>query len=171
MRVTSVSVIVALAATGLAQSATDLPKCATSCVGNSLQSGTGCSTIDIGCICKSSGWIAGLACCVSKSCPKPDQDATIKYAQNLCAAYAKLPTEASCPSNSTTSAAPSSGSSGASTSVGPTSVGPTSSAASGVASGTNAAASAAKPSSSAAAAGQFGVGAGIAALGFLAAAL
>jgi len=104
----------------LAQDVGDLPSCAQSCVGNSLSS-TGCGNINVQCICGSKQWIAGLSCCISKSCNTADQAATIKYAQNLCSTVGiTLPTTASCSNsttNSTTSGTSTSGSTASSTSA------------------------------------------------------
>lgn len=49
--------------------ADNLPACAQSCVTNY----NGCSQFDVACICGSSAWISGLACCVSKVCSASDQ--------------------------------------------------------------------------------------------------
>lgn len=48
------------------------------CVGDSITS-TGCSNIDAECICKSSGLIDNLACCVSKDCDSEDQQSTFLF--------------------------------------------------------------------------------------------
>lgn len=49
-----------------------LPKCAGSCVtGDSFG---GCKLSDIKCICSNKSYLAGLACCVSKSCDAADQE-------------------------------------------------------------------------------------------------
>jgi len=97
--------IAAIATTVIGQDLSQLPKCATACVGNSLTSGTGCSSLNVTCICLSSGWIANLACCVSKGCNQADTDTTIKFAQQICGGVGvnNLPATAGC-SNSTTAA-------------------------------------------------------------------
>ncbi|QIX00435.1 hypothetical protein AMS68_005952 [Peltaster fructicola] len=87
-----------LATTVLADS---LPTCAQSCVTNY----NGCSQFDVACICGSSAWIQGLACCVSKVCSADDQQATINYANTICAGVGitNLPQTASCASGASTS--------------------------------------------------------------------
>jgi len=90
----------AFAATVLAQDLTQLPSCATSCVGNSLSS-TGCGSLNVTCICNSAGWISGLTCCISKGCDQADINSTIKFAQQICQPVGvTLPSVAVC-SNST----------------------------------------------------------------------
>ncbi|KAF2148246.1 hypothetical protein K461DRAFT_282672 [Myriangium duriaei CBS 260.36] len=60
-----------------------LPDCTANCIDSTYG---GCGSFNIKCICGSSTWIAGLACCISKVCSPADQETTIKFADNLCAA-------------------------------------------------------------------------------------
>ncbi|KAI9866009.1 MAG: hypothetical protein M1813_001976 [Trichoglossum hirsutum] len=79
------SVIVAmLAPLALGQSLADIPNCAQGCVTNSLTS-TGCSTIDIKCICSANTFISNISCCIKTSCSTGDQAKTIKFASDICA--------------------------------------------------------------------------------------
>ncbi|KAF2665983.1 hypothetical protein BT63DRAFT_427768 [Microthyrium microscopicum] len=98
--------IAAFAALAQAQSLSDLPKCAQTCVGTSLGS-TGCSSLQIDCICKSSKWISDLSCCVAGTCSTADQQNTITFAQQLCQTVGvTLPTsaQAACAAGNGTSA-------------------------------------------------------------------
>ncbi|QDS67486.1 hypothetical protein FKW77_001128 [Venturia effusa] len=100
----STSLIFALAASVVAQDLGQLPTCATACVGNSLSS-TGCGQLNVSCICNSSGWIAGLSCCIASGCNDADKAATIKFAQNICLPVGvTLPTAAVCSTPGATAA-------------------------------------------------------------------
>ncbi|KAF2405563.1 hypothetical protein EJ06DRAFT_30323 [Trichodelitschia bisporula] len=104
--------IAALAASVIAQTPdlSQLPKCATSCVGTGLTT-TGCSNINVNCICASKDWINTLSCCVSKACSEDDQKKTIQFAHDICApAGVALPSAAGC---SSADAGPTSSPSGA----------------------------------------------------------
>ncbi|MCJ1339019.1 hypothetical protein MMC09_004308 [Bachmanniomyces sp. S44760] len=104
-----ITAITAFAALAAAQSLGDFPSCSQNCVGNSLGS-TGCSAIDIHCICASQGWIAGLSCCVAQNCSPADQGTTEKFAGQLCKGVGvTLPSQASCSGSSGASSTDSSG--------------------------------------------------------------
>lgn len=129
MRFSVVGMIAGVAALAQGQSLTDLPKCAQSCVGDSITT-TGCSAIKVSCICASSDWIAGLSCCVAKNCTLEDQAKTIQFAQDICKSVGiSVPTDAQAAcaskSNSTSSAnsTTSPTASAATTSVAPTKTG------------------------------------------------
>ncbi|GKT40047.1 GPI-anchored CFEM domain protein ARB_01017 [Colletotrichum spaethianum] len=77
---------VAIALAGLAVAQTDLPACAQDCT-NQYTSGNaiaGCSNLDIKCICSNSGFLDGIACCLTKACPPADQETAVKFAKNIC---------------------------------------------------------------------------------------
>ncbi|MCJ1376739.1 hypothetical protein MMC20_007984 [Loxospora ochrophaea] len=73
----------ALAVFTSAQSLSDLPSCAVSCVGNGLSS-TGCAETDFKCICSDSAWIGQLTCCVESACDQADQQTTVQFADQIC---------------------------------------------------------------------------------------
>ncbi|KAF2176679.1 hypothetical protein K469DRAFT_722069 [Zopfia rhizophila CBS 207.26] len=115
MRFSSVAIVAALSSLALAQNLLDqLPKCAQDCVGSNFG---GCNPFDIPCVCKNKDLISNLSCCVSTKCSQQEQDATIKFAIDLCKAYnIEVPTSASCSAgaSSTSAASVSSGASNAS---------------------------------------------------------
>ncbi|KXJ85641.1 hypothetical protein Micbo1qcDRAFT_209798 [Microdochium bolleyi] len=76
----AVLVISALFAAVLAQ---NLPSCAQTCVNQLTQNNqiAGCAQADAACICRNN---SQFACCLSRTCSKADQDASVSYANNLC---------------------------------------------------------------------------------------
>ncbi|KAH8676740.1 hypothetical protein BGZ60DRAFT_526173 [Tricladium varicosporioides] len=87
-----------------------LPDCAKTCVtqyttGSSIG---GCPALDIVCICSSSGFLSGIACCLAGSCNAADQATAVTFARNFCGSsgVTNLPSSVSC---SSTSAASSTG--------------------------------------------------------------
>lgn len=69
----AVSVAIATVLVGLASAQTGnlgIPSCANSCIGSFGK----CGGFDAQCICTDKSLIANLACCVSVSCDKADQD-------------------------------------------------------------------------------------------------
>lgn len=111
------SLAILLAARALAQ--ISLPRCAQSCVTQYTSGSTigGCNSLDIACICSNNDFLSNIACCVARVCDQADQQATISYAQQLCAldGVTNLPTDASCSSSSSSSSSASSASSASST--------------------------------------------------------
>jgi len=93
--------------TGLISAQDGLPTCAQSCVAG-FTSGSqigGCSSVDIVCICSSSTFLSGIACCLAGKCDAADQQAATEYAQNLCKAsgVTNLPSAVSCASTAAAS--------------------------------------------------------------------
>jgi len=96
MRLQAFSVVAAIACTVFAQDLTQLPPCASKCVGTSLST-TGCGQLNVTCICASKDWISGLSCCVAQACSAADIDKTVKFAQNICLpAGVTIPSTVSC---------------------------------------------------------------------------
>ncbi|KAL1987649.1 hypothetical protein VTN96DRAFT_2890 [Rasamsonia emersonii] len=105
MKLAAISLaLTALAAGTAAQSLSDLPKCAQDCATNAIPQECG---LDVKCICSAQSFIASITCCVAKACSPADQDATIKFADNLCgiAGVTTLPQTAVCTTTATASAA------------------------------------------------------------------
>ncbi|KAK4971168.1 hypothetical protein LTR66_011488 [Elasticomyces elasticus] len=133
MRVAILSAVAALSALTLAINVPGLPACAGTCVGSNLG---GCQQIDVACICKNTGYIQSLSCCVAQSCSPADQEndediqeeglltrwrpATIKFAAGICSGQGVVvPSSATCAStaSSTATSAASSSSSSVATPV------------------------------------------------------
>ncbi|KIW06668.1 uncharacterized protein PV09_02374 [Verruconis gallopava] len=104
MRFSTFSAITTLAAAVFAQDLSQLPSCGYSCISVGV-SGSGCSTTDIACLCKSSSWISELACCVSKSCDAADQQSIASIAEGYCSSAGVTTTlQATCASSATSAA-------------------------------------------------------------------
>lgn len=73
---TAVALLTSLAAAQIP----GLPDCAASCVGDSFGS---CNGLDVKCICSSTEFIGGLACCVSKACSTADQESKLNHERAL----------------------------------------------------------------------------------------
>ncbi|KAH6675581.1 hypothetical protein B0J14DRAFT_367406 [Halenospora varia] len=100
-----------------------LPDCAKTCV-TQYTSGSnigGCPSLDIVCICSSSGFLSGIACCLAGSCNAADQATAVTFARNFCGSsgVTNLPSSVSCSSTSAASSTgtPASAASGTSTSA------------------------------------------------------
>ncbi|KAI0478709.1 hypothetical protein GGR56DRAFT_335913 [Xylariaceae sp. FL0804] len=99
-------VAVAFISSVVAQDLGGLPSCARSCLseftsGNTI--GT-CPRLDVACICGSSSFISGIACCLSSVCSAADQESSVQYAAKLCDTVGvQVPSSVSCTSGSMTS--------------------------------------------------------------------
>ncbi|KAF2725671.1 hypothetical protein K431DRAFT_309274 [Polychaeton citri CBS 116435] len=167
--------LIALGATLSQAQFAGLPTCAGACIPKDLG---GCGQINYDCICTNTALLSQLSCCVSQNCNQEDQDATIKFAQDICGSNANtsaLPTTATCAS-STASPSSSASSNGASSSspssqsVSTTGLAAAATSASGSASSTSSTAEAAS-TDNAASGLEAGVAAAAAVAGLLAAAL
>ncbi|KAI8629273.1 hypothetical protein F5Y19DRAFT_95634 [Xylariaceae sp. FL1651] len=101
--------VVAFVLTGavIAQDLGALPDCAKNCLakfttGDSIGD---CSRLDAKCICSSSSFINGIACCLAGVCNAADQQSAVNYAVNFCdtQGVTNLPTSVTCVSSSATS--------------------------------------------------------------------
>ncbi|KAL2350778.1 hypothetical protein BJ546DRAFT_378024 [Cryomyces antarcticus] len=112
MRSSLLAVVASFGVAAFAQTLSDLPSCASACVGSNLG---GCSTLDIKCICNNANLISSLSCCVAGACSASDQQKTINFASQLCAAQGiTLPTTATCASTASSTSGSATGSSTAS---------------------------------------------------------
>ncbi|GAO48767.1 hypothetical protein SAICODRAFT_18630 [Saitoella complicata NRRL Y-17804] len=68
-----------------AQSIPGLPACAGSCYA-SAQASSGCSSVDIACICSNTAFIESLVGCVLSGCDAADQATVFQFAQTFCGA-------------------------------------------------------------------------------------
>lgn len=86
--------------TVVAQGLEGLPDCAKDCATGSIPKQ--CQAIDIACICADKSFINNISCCVANKCSKDQQDAVIKFANQICggAGVNDLPKSASCASGS-----------------------------------------------------------------------
>lgn len=86
MRLSSISLVAGLVALASAQmpDVADLPTCAQSCVGSSLNV-EGCTGLDVECICSNNDFLVNIACCVAEACPQEGQDKTLEFARGICA--------------------------------------------------------------------------------------
>ncbi|KAK9453589.1 hypothetical protein V1511DRAFT_59000 [Dipodascopsis uninucleata] len=79
--------LVALSAfAGVISAATSgsLPTCAQTCVAEGI-SAAGCSLTDVACFCSATSFLETIAACLLKVCDTADQEASLEYAQSLCA--------------------------------------------------------------------------------------
>ncbi|KHN99953.1 Extracellular membrane protein, CFEM domain protein [Metarhizium album ARSEF 1941] len=80
-----------------------IPQCAQPCVSSAID-GTniaGCKAADIRCVCGNKDFIAGISCCLQKSCSPSEIESTINFANKLCAASGvDTPKQLVCPSGS-----------------------------------------------------------------------
>ncbi len=65
-----IAALALFASTVLAADNPGIPTCAFDCISGY----GGCGQLDVGCICSNTAYIAHMACCVSKSCNKADQE-------------------------------------------------------------------------------------------------
>ncbi|KAJ1323976.1 CFEM domain-containing protein [Microdochium nivale] len=71
---------------GAVSVAAQLPACAQACVNaatSNSQIGS-CPANNASCICTSTALLNQFACCLSRSCSKADQDASVTYAHGIC---------------------------------------------------------------------------------------
>jgi len=111
MRITSLAIGLGLASLAYAQTSLQgLPDCAKTCVTQFTTGSTigGCPSLDISCICASSGFLSSIACCLAGKCNAQDQATAVTFAQSLCktSGVTNLPSAVVCAS--TASATPSS---------------------------------------------------------------
>ncbi|KXL48641.1 hypothetical protein M433DRAFT_148660 [Acidomyces richmondensis BFW] len=94
MRTSVYAFVAAFASAAFSLSIPGLPPCAQNCV----TSFGSCNQLDVKCICSDTSLIANLACCVGKVCDAADQNATITFADSLCAGQgvSDLPKAATC---------------------------------------------------------------------------
>jgi len=79
------SIILALIpAVVYAQSLNNLPTCAQNCAASGL-SATGCSLLNVTCICSNTAFLGALLPCIRSNCSQQDQGTTVSFAQQLCA--------------------------------------------------------------------------------------
>ncbi|KAE8376819.1 hypothetical protein BDV26DRAFT_227655 [Aspergillus bertholletiae] len=97
--------------TVLAQGMDGLPDCAKDCATGSIPKQ--CQTIDVSCICGDKSFINSISCCVANKCSKGQQDAVLKFANQLCSGVGitDLPKSASCAKGSSSATETSSDSS------------------------------------------------------------
>ncbi|KAE8152117.1 hypothetical protein BDV25DRAFT_151595 [Aspergillus avenaceus] len=138
--------LAACLATVAAQGMDGLPDCAKDCATGSIPKK--CQNIDVACICGDKNFINDIACCVSTKCSSEQQEAVIKFANQICsgAGVNDLPKSATCASGSSSAAQTSSGSSASTKSSSATTTGTNASASTTDMSGSSD--SAAKPTSS-----------------------
>ncbi|GAD96367.1 CFEM domain protein, putative [Paecilomyces variotii No. 5] len=109
----------ALLGTAAAQSQdlSALPDCAKNCALGSIPKS--CSLIDVKCICTTGSFIDSISCCIKNACSPKDQDATLKFAKQICgsAGVTDLPNSVTC-SSSASGTATSAASTGASSTAG-----------------------------------------------------
>ncbi|KAK5045415.1 hypothetical protein LTR84_009279 [Exophiala bonariae] len=89
-----------LAAVVSAQSLTDIPACATTCITDALPASC---NLDPSCICHTASFIDGIACCIFTACNTTDQQAALAFAHGVCdpvGASSLLPASAGCSSTS-----------------------------------------------------------------------
>ncbi|KAI1826498.1 hypothetical protein F4861DRAFT_497461 [Xylaria intraflava] len=94
--------ILAIASTIVAQDLSGLPDCAKNCLaefttGNQIGN---CARLDAKCICASSSFISGIACCLAGVCDTSDQQQAINFAHNFCSTQGvtNLPQSVTCTS-------------------------------------------------------------------------
>ncbi|KAF2730904.1 hypothetical protein EJ04DRAFT_555054 [Polyplosphaeria fusca] len=75
--------LAALFAGCIAQTDSSLPTCAQNCVSENSSS---CGPLDVGCLCSDSQFLDSLTKCIAASCTVADQETTIEYFNQLCAA-------------------------------------------------------------------------------------
>ncbi|KAL2215636.1 putative CFEM domain protein [Thermoascus aurantiacus ATCC 26904] len=122
MKLSTISLALsAVLATAAALGIDDLPECARNCAAGSIPKE--CNQIDVKCICSAKSFIQGITCCVAGACSKADQEATIKFANQICgsAGVTDLPQSAVCASGSATGTASTPTAASSSSSTGATS--------------------------------------------------
>ncbi|KAH0613998.1 uncharacterized protein H6S33_005884 [Morchella sextelata] len=85
MKSVFVLAIAGLVASVSAQSLSDLPSCALTCLTTGLAA-TSCSITDFKCACSNTAFVSGSATCIQGSCPEADQQKALSAAGALCSA-------------------------------------------------------------------------------------
>ncbi|KAI5851215.1 hypothetical protein DFP73DRAFT_144558, partial [Morchella snyderi] len=84
MKSVFVFAIAGLVASVSAQSLSDLPSCALSCLTTGLAA-TDCSITDFKCACSNTAFVSGSATCIQDACPEADRQKALAAAGALCA--------------------------------------------------------------------------------------
>ncbi|KIW63402.1 hypothetical protein PV04_10249 [Phialophora macrospora] len=113
--------VLALALPAFAQSVLDLPQCAQQPILEGF-SASGCSLVDIACVCNNDGFVNGLIALIPTVCNEAEVAETIKFASDMCFAYGvtlDLPDDLSGSSAPASTPAPATSSAPASSSITP----------------------------------------------------
>ncbi|KAJ9347460.1 hypothetical protein DTO027B9_9194 [Paecilomyces variotii] len=90
-----------------------LPDCAKNCALGSIPKS--CSVIDVKCICTTGSFIDSISCCIKDACSPSDQEATLKFAKQICgsAGVTNLPNSVTCSSSASGTPTPAASTGGA----------------------------------------------------------